>query len=215
MDASRTCPQCGGSLAGDTPGGQCPQCLLLLGIGEDASGGLALDDDGLGGETAGAGAASFGDAGDGGDPERIGPYRVIERIGEGGMGIVYLAEQETPIRRRVAVKVVKLGMDTAQVIARFESERQALALMSHPNVARVYDAGATPSGRPYFVMEHVPGLPINEFCDATACRSTSGCTSSSTPATPSSTRTRRASSTATSSRPTCWWRARTAARSSR
>jgi serine/threonine protein kinase len=95
----------------------------------------------------------------------IGPYRLLQQIGEGGMGVVYLAEQEKPVRRRVALKVIKPGMDTAQVIARFESERQALALMDHPNVARVLDAGATDSGRPYFVMELVQGGPITEFCD--------------------------------------------------
>jgi serine/threonine protein kinase len=81
------------------------------------------------------------------------------------MGAVYLAEQTQPFRRRVAVKVIKPGMDSDQVIARFETERQALALMNHPNVARVLDAGATSDGRPYFVMEHVPGVPITEYCD--------------------------------------------------
>jgi serine/threonine protein kinase/tetratricopeptide (TPR) repeat protein len=95
----------------------------------------------------------------------IGPYRLLRQIGEGGMGVVYLAEQEKPVRRRVALKVIKPGMDTAQVIARFETERQALALMDHPHVARVLDAGATDSGRPYFVMELVRGGPITEFCD--------------------------------------------------
>ena len=81
------------------------------------------------------------------------------------MGIVYLAEQNHPIRRRVALKVIKQGMDTRHVIARFESERQALALMDHPNIAHVYDAGATPEGRPYFAMEYVPGTPITDYCD--------------------------------------------------
>jgi len=98
-------------------------------------------------------------------PDRIGPYRILEVLGEGGMGTVYLAEQTEPIRRRVALKLVKLGMDTKSVIARFESERQALALMNHPNVARVIDAGTTETGRPYFVMEHVPGIPITDYCD--------------------------------------------------
>ena len=95
----------------------------------------------------------------------IGPYKLLEQIGEGGFGVVFMAEQEQPIRRRVAVKVIKPGMDTRQVIARFEAERQALALMDHPNIARVLDAGATDSGRPYFVMELVRGVPITEFCD--------------------------------------------------
>lgn len=96
---------------------------------------------------------------------KIGPYRLLERIGQGGMGEVYLAEQVSPIRRRVAIKLIKVGMDTREVIARFESERQALAMMDHPNVARIYDAGSTDAGRPYFAMEYVPGEPITEYCD--------------------------------------------------
>ncbi len=98
-------------------------------------------------------------------PERIGPYRILDVLGEGGFGIVYVGEQEEPVRRRVAIKVIKLGMDTAEVIARFEQERQALAVMDHPNVARVLDAGATGAGRPYFVMELVRGEPISAYCD--------------------------------------------------
>ncbi|WP_165067749.1 protein kinase domain-containing protein [Paludisphaera rhizosphaerae] len=100
-----------------------------------------------------------------GPGDLIGPYRLVEPIGEGGMGVVYSAEQSDPIRRLVALKVVKPGMDTRQVIARFEIERQALAMMDHPNIARVFDAGATAQGRPYFVMELVPGPPITEYCD--------------------------------------------------
>src|SRR5205814_5958287 len=96
----------------------------------------------------------------------IGPYRLIEVIGEGGMGVVYMAEQREPVRRKVALKVLKPGMDTRQVIARFEAERQALALMDHPNIAKVHDGGATDSGRPYFVMGLVRGIPITEYCDA-------------------------------------------------
>jgi len=95
----------------------------------------------------------------------IGPYKLLELIGEGGFGAVYMAEQEKPIRRRVALKIIKLGMDTKQVIARFEAERQALAMMDHPNIARVLDAGATDSGRPYFVMELVTGISIIDYCD--------------------------------------------------
>jgi len=98
---------------------------------------------------------------------RIGRYRLIERIGEGGCGVVYLAEQCEPVRRKVALKIIRLGMDTESVIARFELERQSLALMDHPNIARVLDAGATASGRPYFVMELVEGERITDFCDAT------------------------------------------------
>jgi eukaryotic-like serine/threonine-protein kinase len=94
-----------------------------------------------------------------------GPYKLLEEIGEGGMGTVYMAEQEHPVRRRVALKLVKPGMDSRQVVARFEAERQALALMDHPNIARVLDAGATESGRPYFAMELVRGIPITEYCD--------------------------------------------------
>ena len=86
-------------------------------------------------------------------PTRIGPYRILQVIGEGGMGIVYAAEQVEPVRRRVAVKMMKVGMDTKEVVARFEAERQALAVMDHPNIARALDAGATEAGRPYFVME--------------------------------------------------------------
>ena len=98
-------------------------------------------------------------------PRRIGPYRLLQKLGEGGMGEVYEAEQETPVKRRVAIKLVKWGMSGEEVLARFESERQALALMSHPNIARVYDAGATRDGRPYFAMEHVPGVPLTAYCD--------------------------------------------------
>ena len=89
----------------------------------------------------------------------------MEQIGEGGMGVVFVAEQEQPIRRKVALKVIKPGMDTKAVVARFEAERQALALMDHPNIAKVLDAGTTESGRPYFVMELVRGIPITEYCD--------------------------------------------------
>ena len=96
---------------------------------------------------------------------RIGRYKLLQEIGEGGCGAVYMAEQEEPVRRRVALKVIKLGMDTNRVIARFEAERQALALMDHPNIARVLDAGATGTGRPFFVMELVRGVKITEFCD--------------------------------------------------
>lgn len=95
----------------------------------------------------------------------VGPYRLLEKLGEGGMGEVWLAEQSAPIRRRVALKLIKAGMNSREVIARFESERQALALMDHPTIAKVFDAGTTPNGTPYFVMEYVAGIPINEYCD--------------------------------------------------
>ncbi len=95
----------------------------------------------------------------------IGPYKLLQQIGEGGMGVVYMAEQTTPVERRVALKIIKPGMDSLQVIARFEAERQALALMDHPHIAKVLDAGTTDSGRPYFVMELVKGQPITKYCD--------------------------------------------------
>src|SRR5437773_3507592 len=95
----------------------------------------------------------------------IGRYKLLQKVGEGGCGVVYMAAQEEPVRRRVALKVIKLGMDTKNVIARFEAERQALALMDHPNIARVLDAGCTDTGRPYFVMELVRGIKITYYCD--------------------------------------------------
>src|ERR1039457_2624945 len=147
MPTTRTCPECGATLAGDTPVGGCPVCAFR--------GALELS-----GAEAEAEVVVTEQPGD-----HIGRYKLLEKIGEGGCGIVYMAEQTEPIRRRVALKVIKLGMDTRQVIARFEAERQALALMDHPNIAKVLDGGATESGRPYFVMEIVPGLPITQFCD--------------------------------------------------
>jgi hypothetical protein len=109
---------------------------------------------------------------DAGPKTCIGPYKLLQQIGEGGMGVVYVAEQEEPVRRKVALKIIKPGMDSAQILARFEAERQALALMDHPNIAKVLDAGTTPgadatglTGHPFFVMELVHGVPINKFCD--------------------------------------------------
>jgi serine/threonine protein kinase/tetratricopeptide (TPR) repeat protein len=101
-----------------------------------------------------------------GPGDEIGPYRIVKQLGQGGMGEVWLAEQSKPIQRRVALKVIKRGMDTRQVVARFEAERQALAMMDHPCVAKVHDGGATPGGRPFFVMEYVPGVPITDYCDS-------------------------------------------------
>jgi non-specific serine/threonine protein kinase/serine/threonine-protein kinase len=97
---------------------------------------------------------------------RIGRYKLLEQIGEGGFGVVWMAEQKEPVRRRVALKIIKLGMDTKEVVARFEAERQALAMMDHPHIASVFDGGATDTGRPYFVMELVKGVPITAYCDA-------------------------------------------------
>src|SRR5690348_13888867 len=96
----------------------------------------------------------------------VGPYKLLEQIGEGGMGTVWMAQQTEPVKRLVAVKLIKAGMDSKQVIARFEAERQALALMDHANIARVLDAGTSSTGRPYFVMDLVKGVPITRHCDA-------------------------------------------------
>jgi eukaryotic-like serine/threonine-protein kinase len=145
------CPLCGAEVRSGTA---CSRCLLQLGLG-------AADDVQTATETEPQTANGTRDW----LPDSFGVYRPIGVLGEGGMGIVYLAEQEQPVRRRVALKVIKEGMDTRRVIARFESERQALALMDHPNIAHVYDAGVTPDGRPYFVMEYVPGTPITDYCD--------------------------------------------------
>src|SRR5262249_52917784 len=97
--------------------------------------------------------------------EMIGRYRLVQKVGEGGMGEVWLAEQKEPVRRRVALKLIRAGMNTRELIARFESERQTLALMDHPSIAKVFDAGSTIQGAPYFVMEYVAGVPITTYCD--------------------------------------------------
>ena len=98
-------------------------------------------------------------------PSKIGPYSILDVLGEGGMAVVYLAQQDKPVTRRVALKILKAGMDSKQVVARFESERQALAVLDHPNIAKIFDGGVTDSGRPYFAMERVRGVPITEYCD--------------------------------------------------
>src|SRR6266508_3100006 len=98
--------------------------------------------------------------------DRIGHYKLLQRLGDGGMGTVWQAEQTEPVRRVVAVKLIKPGMDSKEVLARFEAERQALAMMDHPNIAKVLDGGAAPDGRPFFVMELVKGVPITRFCDS-------------------------------------------------
>ncbi len=119
---------------------------------------VALDPEGTAGWQAAGSANGVGTV--------IGPYKLLEQIGEGGMGLVYVAEQQQPVKRRVALKVIKPGMDSRQVVARFEAERQALALMDHPHIAKVHDGGTTSEGRPYFVMELVKGTPITDYCDA-------------------------------------------------
>jgi hypothetical protein len=186
MPTTRACPECGATLAGDIPAGACPVCAFR--------GALALS-----GAEAQVEVTVSEKPGD-----QIGRYKLLEKIGEGGYGVVYMAEQTEPIRRRVALKVIKLGMDTKQVIARFEAERQALALMDHPNIAKVLDAGATETGRPYFVMELVRGIRITDYCDQNHFPPKSGWTCSCRSATPCSTPTRRASSTGTSSPRTSW-----------
>jgi eukaryotic-like serine/threonine-protein kinase len=160
----KLCPDCGKPFPSGAPVGMCPNCLLRLGLlsapapTEPVT--VCHDAPGLGtiaslsrpaAEAAGA---------------RIGHYKLLEPIGEGGFGTVWMAEQTEPVRRKVALKIIKLGMDTREVVARFEAERQALALMDHPNIARVFDGGTTESGRPYFVMELVKGVRITEYCDA-------------------------------------------------
>src|SRR5215813_1432758 len=146
------CPQCGEQLVAGDPAGLCPKCLILgafdSSVGEAESGTQTID----------TAAAAAGD-------DDFGRYQILRPLGEGGMGTVYEADQLEPIRRRVALKVVKLGMDTAQVLARFDNERQALAMMDHPNIAQIFDAGATTRGRPYFVMEYIEGAPITQYCD--------------------------------------------------
>ena len=146
-----TCLKCGAELGSADPAGLCPVCLMQ-GALESSSG---IDESS--GRTVGPVAATRDDD--------FGRYQIIRPVGEGGMGTVYLAEQREPIRRQVALKVVKLGMDTRQVLSRFDNERQALAMMDHPNIAQIFDAGATTKGRPYFVMEYIEGAPITQYCD--------------------------------------------------
>src|SRR4029078_12393038 len=125
----------------------------------------AARDDGTGEPAADAGRTVFQPRVQEGPGTVIGPYKTLQQIGERGMGVVCMAEQSRPVRRTVALKIIKPGMDSRTVIARFEAERQALAMMDHPNIARVVDAGTTDSGRPYFVMELVKGAPITRYCD--------------------------------------------------
>ncbi|MCX6874571.1 MAG: serine/threonine-protein kinase, partial [Verrucomicrobia bacterium] len=150
MNNPSTCPACGGRLLSGSKGALCPACMLQAAIADDPVSEDVRPQDSRG-EQPGT---------------RIGHYKLLEQIGEGGFGVVWMAEQEEPVRRRVALKIIKLGMDTREVVARFEAERQALAMMEHPNIASVFDGGATDTGRPYFVMELVKGVPITTYCDA-------------------------------------------------
>jgi non-specific serine/threonine protein kinase/serine/threonine-protein kinase len=144
MSNAPACSRCGTTLGGPAESPlPCARCLIGIGLEDDRA---AADP-----------AAAIG--------SRIGPYEIVELLGEGGMGVVYLAEQSEPIRRRVALKLIKLGMDTHEIVTRFESERQTLAMMEHPSIAKVHDAGVSADGRPYFVMEYVPGRPMTDYCD--------------------------------------------------
>ena len=176
IDRPPRCPTCGGPLR--AAGEPCPACLVRLGlepfterdvVGSPDETRLTPAPDGGAATVLNPTGMSVVPRSDGSDstthPATIGPYRIVRVLGEGGMGVVYLAEQTEPLRRQVALKVIKLGMDTRDVVARFEAERQTLALMDHPNIASVFDAGATADGRPYFVMEYVVGAPLTEYSD--------------------------------------------------
>jgi serine/threonine protein kinase/tetratricopeptide (TPR) repeat protein len=154
---SKKCSSCGAELPPDAPSGHCPRCLLNLAerVIEDSANHSATDL-----REPPPQATSREQSG-----TLIGRYKILEPLGEGGFGVVYVAEQLEPVKRHVALKIIKLGMDTRQFIARFEAERQTLALMDHPNIAKVLDAGATEAGRPYFVMELVRGSKITDYCD--------------------------------------------------
>jgi len=147
MADEKRCPKCDALLPTDAPEGPCPRCLMKAVLSEKKA------------EVTIEGPMIEGPG------TMIGRYELLELIGEGGMGLVYLAEQKEPVKRRVALKIIKPGMDSKQVIARFEAEKQALALLDHPNIAHVFDAGTTETGRPYFVMEYVKGLSIVKYCD--------------------------------------------------
>ena len=148
-DDKRRCLECGLVYSAATDSDPCPRCLFRVGDTE---------------LTAGEAPNPVNHHAGAGDSGQVGPYRILEKIGEGGFGTVYRAEQSNPVRRDVALKMIKPGMDTRQIIARFEAERRALAMMEHPAIARVFDAGASDAGRPYFAMELVGGTPIDRFC---------------------------------------------------
>ena len=147
MPAKRTCPRCGTALSSDALEGLCPTCVGRTAFASTDTAEITTETEV---ELARLKPEEIGD--------QIGPYKLMEQIGQGGFGTVWVANQEKPVRRQVALKIIKLGMDTKEVIARFEQERQALAMMDHPHIAKVFDAGATQWGRPFFVMELVRGI---------------------------------------------------------
>ena len=155
MSGEATCPTCGAPLEGGAPNGLCAVCLFGVGMVP-----MEADDPGA----VDLIAEQPGDV--------VGRYVLVEKAGEGAFGVVFRAEQQTPMRRVVAVKIIKPGMDSKEVVMRFEAERQALAVMDHPHIAKVHDAGTTPRGRPFFVMEYVEGAPLTEFCDALGMKMT-------------------------------------------
>jgi WD40 repeat protein/serine/threonine protein kinase len=163
FDMPTKCSECGVELPANGQEGLCPKCLLKLGLGEELEHTQASPKEGDNRQRPDEPAVSPPLTE--GPGTIIGRYKLLEKIGEGGFGAVYVAEQTEPVKRRVALKIIKLGMDTRQVVARFEAERQALALMDHPHIAKVLDGGATETGRPYFVMELMRGVPITSYCD--------------------------------------------------
>jgi eukaryotic-like serine/threonine-protein kinase len=158
--AQALCPECGSPLPAGATEGSCSTCLLMLGVAVPVVEVAPVDP-----ETPAPGQSPEDCTRTEQSGQRIGRYKLLEKIGEGGFGTVWMAEQQEPVRRKVALKIIKLGMDTKQVVARFEAERQALAMMDHPNIARVFDGGATENGRPFFVMELVRGIPLTTYCD--------------------------------------------------
>ncbi len=157
-EKSNSCTQCGNPIRSEAPLGVCPPCLLSVALGEDEDGDITIPAEPH--ETPHQQTPGPSGALASLEDKVVGNYKVLQKIGEGGFGVVYMAEQLRPVKRRVALKIIKVGMDTEDVVARFEAERQALAMMEHPCIAKVFDAGATDAGRPYFVMELVRGIPI-------------------------------------------------------
>src|SRR6266851_869271 len=161
---SQTCEVCGARLPANAPDGPCPACLVRSAISQPTEERPSVPEDEM--EPRGADPTiKLTVPTEQGPGTMIGRYKLLEKVGEGGFGVVYVAEQREPVKRKVALKIVKLGMDTRQVVGRFEAERQALALMDHPNIAKVFDGGATEAGRPYFVMELVRGIKVTDYCD--------------------------------------------------